>query len=213
MSTTLASLRQTYNLGSLRRADLDSDPLKQFERWFSQAVEAGLPEPNAMTLSTSTPYGKPSSRIVLLKDATSSGFSFFTNLSSRKGIEISLNPNVALHFLWIGLERQVRIEGVAVKLSDEEADAYFHSRPDGSRLGAWASDQSKPIPSRQYLDDRLIHYKGKFAQAVIPRPFEWGGFRVIPEYFEFWQGRENRLHDRFAYLKEAHAWTIERLSP
>ncbi len=213
MQPEISNLRQTYHLGSLRREQLDEDPFRQFGIWFSQAHEAGIAEPNAMVLSTSTPQGLPSSRVVLLKDVNDQGFSFYTNFKSRKGNEIDTNPHVSLLFLWLPLERQVRIEGVTHRISDAEADAYFRSRPEGSRLGAWASEQSSIIPGREVLDKRLNHFRQTWPDGNIPRPEHWGGYRVVPQRFEFWQGRDNRLHDRFLYSRNEGNWQVDRLAP
>lgn len=213
MTKKPADLRETYMLGKLRRSDLRNDPMEQFRLWFNQAVEADLPEPNAMTLSTADKSGRPSSRIVLLKDITDEGFSFYTNYNSRKALEIEQNPYVSLLFLWLGLERQVRIEGFATRTGHEEADRYFRLRPEGSRLGAWVSEQSKVIASRADLDARMEMFSKQFADGEIPRPDHWGGYVVKPSAFEFWQGRENRLHDRFLYTSENGVWRIDRLSP
>lgn len=213
MKENLSELRRSYRLGELHRKDLNANPFEQFSLWFGQALEAGLTEPNALTLSTSTRAGRPSSRIVLLKEFNDEGFSFYTNFNSRKGQEIADNPYVALLFPWIELERQVRIEGFATKTSDEEAENYFRIRPEGSRLGAWVSEQSSIIPSRKTLDERLALYQQQFADGEIPRPDHWGGYLVKPMMFEFWQGRENRLHDRFIYTRDNSTWNIERLSP
>jgi pyridoxamine 5'-phosphate oxidase len=213
MPNDLTAFRQSYHLGSLRRHQLNPDPFHQFEKWFAQAVDAVLQEPNAMILSTSTPDGIPSSRVVLLKDVNSDGFSFFTNYNSRKGREIASDPNVSLLFLWLPLERQVRIEGAAHKLTESESDAYFHSRPAGSRLGAWASEQSSIVADRKTLENRLKEFENKWTDGAIPRPNSWGGYRVKPHLFEFWQGRDNRLHDRFRYTLSQHEWIIHRLAP
>jgi pyridoxamine 5'-phosphate oxidase len=213
MNKSLAAFRENYKLGSLRRRDLLEDPFAQFELWFSQAAEAGVPEPNAMTLSTVSPEGRPSSRVVLLKEMTKEGFVFYTNQQSRKGHEISANPYASLLFFWSILEQQVRIEGDVAMVDEEEADTYFRSRPSGSRLGAWVSEQSTVIPSRAWLDERLERFSKDFDQMEIPRPPHWGGYLIKPTLFEFWQGRENRLHDRFIYLPHGDGWKIERLSP
>lgn len=213
MKHEIAKLRQAYHLGSLEREHLHDDPFSQFGHWFSYALEAGIQEPNAMVLSTCNTEGAPSSRVVLLKEFSAGGFSFFTNYQSRKGEEIAVNPNVSLLFLWLPLERQVRIEGYAEKLPETDSEAYFHSRPQGSRLGAWVSEQSRVIDGREVLDERLQHYRNQWAGTEIPRPPHWGGYRVIPLYFEFWQGRDNRLHDRFSYTPDGNIWRIHRLAP
>lgn len=192
---------------------MSPDPFDQFRLWFDKAIEAGISEPNAMVLSTVSESGKPSSRVVLLKDITDEGLAFYTNYNSRKAQEIGKNPYVSLVFLWPGLERQVRIEGRATKTGTEEADIYFRSRPGGSRLGAWVSEQSRAITSREELDKRLELVRERFAGKEIPRPEHWGGYIVKPTAFEFWQGRENRLHDRFLYRFENGGWTLNRLAP
>lgn len=214
MNLSVADLRQNYTLAGLDQNDIDPNPIAQFGVWFQQAVEAQLLEPNAMTLATATPDGKPSARIVLLKGFDERGFVFYTNYQSHKGRELTTNNWAALVFWWGELERQVRIEGRVEKVSPEESDAYFYSRPADSRLGAWASDQSQVIPTRQVLDRKLADLAEQYQEQSIPRPPHWGGFRVIPETIEFWQGRPNRLHDRLRYsLQPEGVWQIERLSP
>ena len=212
MNRAVADLRQNYTLAGIKEADTDPNPVKQFATWFEQAVSAELPEPNAMTLATATADGKPSARMVLLKDYSERGFVFYTNYNSLKGQQLSANPWAALIFWWAELERQVRIEGSVEKLSSQESDTYFHSRPWGSQLGAWVSNQSQIISSREVLDQRLEQLKAQYTKD-IPRPPHWGGFRVIPSVIEFWQGRPSRLHDRLRYRFEDGNWTRERLSP
>lgn len=210
----IADFRQEYTQKGLSRKDLHPDPFQQFERWFQQACEAKLPEPNAMTLATATTQAEPCLRTVLLKYFDQDGFVFFTNYESRKAKQIGKNPNVALLFLWLELERQVMIQGRAAKISTAESLKYFASRPRGSQLGAWCSQQSSIISSRQLLEMKLDEMKRKFAQGEIPLPSFWGGYRVVPHQLEFWQGRPNRLHDRFLYsLQTDGFWKIERLSP
>ncbi|MFP3549514.1 pyridoxamine 5'-phosphate oxidase [Paraburkholderia sp. SIMBA_049] len=211
--STLADLRKNYSLGSLDIADADPNPLRQFDVWFKQAIDAQLPEPNTMTLATVDPRGRPSARIVLIKAVDERGFVFFTNYESRKGLELAQNPHASLLFYWIELERQVRVEGAVVKTSDAESDTYFASRPVGSRIGAWASEQSKVIESRAALEAREREFIAQYGDNP-PRPPHWGGYRLIPDAIEFWQGRPSRLHDRLLYTRSGNAdWTIARLSP
>ncbi len=210
--STLADLRKNYSRGSLDIADVDPNPFRQFDAWFKQAIDAQLPEPNTMTLATVDERGRPSARIVLIKGVDERGFVFFTNYESRKGRELAQNPHASLLFYWIELERQVRIEGTVVKTSDAESDAYFASRPVGSRIGAWASEQSKVIESRALLEAREREFSAQYGENP-PRPPHWGGYRLIPEAIEFWQGRPSRLHDRMLYTRVGTDWTISRLSP
>jgi pyridoxamine 5'-phosphate oxidase len=211
---SIADLRQNYTLAGLTEADAASNPFKQFQVWFSEAVAAQLPEPNAMTLATISPGGRPSARMVLLKDFDEKGFTFYTNYGSAKGKHLSETPWAALVFWWVQLERQVRIEGRVEKVSPQESDEYFCSRPETSQLGAWASNQSQVIESREVLEKQFTQLKEKYTGQAIPRPPHWGGFRVIPDVIEFWQGRPSRLHDRLCYrLLEDGFWHIERLSP
>ena len=212
--TSLAELRKNYSLGSLDVADVDRNPFRQFDAWFAQAVDAKLPEPNTMTLATVDSRGRPSARIVLIKGVDERGFMFFTNYESRKGRELADNPHASLLFYWIELERQVRIEGTVVKASAAESDQYYESRPLGSRIGAWASEQSQAIESRTVLEAREKEISAKYGEHP-PRPPHWGGYRLIPEAIEFWQGRPSRLHDRLLYTRavEGGDWQIARLSP
>ncbi|MEQ8466770.1 pyridoxamine 5'-phosphate oxidase [Coleofasciculus sp. E1-EBD-02] len=214
MSKSIADLRQEYSLQRLNKTDAHPNPFEQFTVWFDQAVAAKLPEPNAMTLATATPDGKPSARMVLLKGYDERGFVFYTNYKSRKGQQLLANPWGAIAFWWTQLERQVRIEGQIEQVSAEESDAYFHSRPQESQLGAWASEQSQVIESREVLEQRLQQLKKEYETKTIPRPPYWGGFRLIPVAIEFWQGRPSRLHDRLLYQRTAEgSWMIQRLSP
>lgn len=212
-----AGLRREYGRSSLRRADLAADPIEQFRHWFQQAQDAALLEPNAMVLGTSD-GNRPSSRTVLLKAFDQRGFVFFTNYASRKAIEIAAHPQVSLLFPWYGLARQVAILGPATRISSAESLAYFASRPFGSQLGAWVSQQSQVISSRSLLEQKWQELKQRFREGGVPLPAAWGGFRVEPLEFEFWQGGENRLHDRFRYRRSAAEarngdWLIERLAP
>jgi pyridoxamine 5'-phosphate oxidase len=209
---SIADLRRDYARETLDEHDVAPDPFDQFARWFDEALKAELAEPNAMVLATSGRSGRPSARTVLLKGYDRGGFVFFTNYDSRKGIEVRENPHASLLFVWLELERQIRIEGVVEKTSAEESDAYYRSRPVESRLGAWASAQSRPTPDRraievEFEEARRLH--GDDPQ----RPPYWGGYRLVPDGFEFWQGRVSRLHDRIAYHREESNWLIQRLAP
>ena len=211
---SLSDLRREYALAGLKESDLDSNPFRQFDKWFQQALAASLPEPNAMTLATATLDGKPSARVVLLKGFDEQGFVFFTNYESQKGRELAANPQAALVCYWTELERQVRISGQVSRVSAEESEAYFRSRPLGSQLGAWASQQSEVVGGRKILEDRLERLTQEYQTKPVPLPPYWGGYRVAPETIEFWQGRPNRLHDRLRYtLQSGCQWLIERLSP
>lgn len=209
----IADLRREYAQSGLDRKDLTSDPLEQFARWFKQAVDSDYPDANAMSLSTVSADGKPSSRTVLLKGLDDQGFTFFTNYNSAKGQDIAANDQVALLFPWLQFERQVRICGRIQKLTPEESAEYFLSRPLGSQLGAWASEQSKTIASRQVLIDQLDEVTERFKDTAPTTPEHWGGYKVIPESIEFWQGRESRLHDRFEYRLTDGEWQLNRLQP
>jgi pyridoxamine 5'-phosphate oxidase len=212
MDVPIADLRKEYALASLDERDVDRDPLKQFERWLAQAIAAKVPEPTAMTLATVDSRGRPAARIVLLKEAGAGGFVFYTNYESRKGREMACHPHAALTFMWKELERQVRIEGTVEKVGAQESDAYFATRPLGSRIGAWASPQSEVLQSRDWLEKRWAALAKEHGDNP-PRPPHWGGYRVVPEFIEFWQGRQSRLHDRIAYTREDNTWRIQRLAP
>lgn len=209
----LQQLREDYSKHSLDESDVSSDPIEQFEKWIKEALKAEVPEPNAMTLSTVGAGNKPHSRVVLLKGIENDEFIFYTNHKSDKGAEIAQNPNVALCFLWLELERQVRIEGKAEKLSEDESEAYFKKRPYKSQIGALASNQSSVVPNRAFLEDRFKELEEIYSEGNVPKPESWGGYRVKPEVLEFWQGRRSRLHDRIKFEKVGDKWDIKRLSP
>lgn len=210
----ISQLRREYATTVLDRDNLDDDPFRQFASWLQNACDAQLPEPNAMSVATATATGAPSLRTVLLKYYDREGFVFFTNYESRKARQIAANPQVAAMFLWAELARQVVVEGRAERISTAASLKYFATRPRGSQLGAWCSPQSSVISSRQLLQQKLAEMSRKFANHEVPLPSFWGGFRVVPQRIEFWQGQENRLHDRFLYQRQADdSWTIERLAP
>jgi len=213
----LAELRWDYAAADLRREDLAGDPLRQFRLWFDEALAAGIREPNAMSLCTVGLDGGPTARTVLMKDYTAEGLRFFTNYESRKGRELEAEPRAALLFFWKEHERQVQLRGRASRLSAEESDAYFQTRPYESRIGAWASLQSEPIPDRAWLERRVAEFETRFPDTgevgCVPCPPHWGGYLFVPEEVEFWQGRPGRKHDRFVYRREGEAWAIERHSP
>lgn len=210
---SLSDARKEYSLLSLDESDLDPDPIRQFQKWFHEATLCDIPEPNAMTLATATHDGRPSARIILLRGCDERGFAFFTNYQSRKGRELEANPHAALVFHWHDLERQVRIEGRVLRVPAEESDAYYESRPIGSRLGAWASPQSAVITDRAELEERCRALEQQYPDGLVPRPEHWGGYRLVPEVIEFWQGRPSRLHDRLRYTREGSSWRIDRLGP
>ena len=209
----LAHLRLSYTKAGLLETDAHSDPFEQFRQWFGQASQAGLIEPNAMTLATADEEGNPNARTVLLKAFAPDGFVFYSNAESRKGRELSENARAALLFYWGELERQVRVSGPVQLVSEAEADAYFASRPKGHQLGAWVSDQSAPIKGREVLERKLVEVADQFESGPIPRPPYWVGYRVVAHAIEFWQGRPNRLHDRLEYIHTEEGWARRRLSP
>ena len=209
----LGALRKEYSTRGIDREDLDDDPIRQFDRWFEEARSAGLHEPNAMSLATANASGELGIRTVLLKLYDARGFVFFTNYGSRKARDIAENAHVALLFPWIPLERQVKITGRAEKIATAESLRYFQSRPRGSQIGAWVSNQSQPLTSRQMLEGTFRKMQEKFREGKVPLPDFWGGYRVVPETIEFWQGRQNRLHDRFEYRRSGEGWDVRRLMP
>lgn len=210
----LAHLRENYTKSALDISDVHADPIEQFRRWMDEAIQSQIMEPNMMTLATASAQGIPSARTMLLKGFDADGFSFFTNYSSHKGQNLDENPHAALVFLWGELERQVNIRGSVEKISREESEQYFQVRPRASQIGAWASTQSKAIPDRQWIIDREKELNASYPEGTeIPLPDFWGGYRVVPNYIEFWQGRPSRLHDRIVFQKEGESWTISRFSP
>lgn len=212
ISTDLASLRKDYALKTLEERDVDRDPMKQFGVWMVEAIHAQVPEPSAMTLATVDARGRPAARIVLLKGVDPRGFVFFTNYESRKGRDLAANPVASLTFFWKELERQVRIDGTVERVSAADSDAYYQTRPLGSRIGAWASPQSRPIESRAWLEQRWTALSAEHGPSP-KRPPHWGGYRVLPEEIEFWQGRMSRLHDRIVFTRTGSEWKISRLAP
>ncbi len=209
---SIAQLRKNYTFGQLSETEVPANPLDLFQTWFDQAVKSQCPEPNSMALATADQAGNPSARIVLLKGADQEGFTFFTNYESQKGKELAIRPQAALLFHWHELERQVRIKGIVERVSNAESDAYFHSRPAASRIGAWASPQSSEIPSREFLEEAEKQFSQQFGDKP-PRPEHWGGYRLKPVEIEFWQGRPSRLHDRIQYQLKDSQWRIARLAP
>lgn len=217
-SHSISSIRQEYLLATLSEKEVSPSPIDQFERWLNEAMKSEVLEPTAMVLSTVSAEGQPSSRVVLLKDLDSNGFVFYTNYSSKKGVELSQNARASLLFFWPELQRQVRIEGEVKRVNPEQSTNYFQSRPKGSQLGAWASPQSQVVPHREFLDERIEEMEKKFeGLEVLPRPEHWGGFSLIPNRIEFWQGRGSRMHDRIRYERTSSSvtseWKIERLAP
>ncbi|HEX6434367.1 MAG TPA: pyridoxamine 5'-phosphate oxidase [Gemmatimonadales bacterium] len=213
MPTSVADLRREYARARLDEAHVSRDPVTEFARWFEEAVKAEVQEPNAMTLASVSPEGAPSARIVLLKGFDERGFIFFTDYRSQKGTELQQNPRAALVFYWPEVERQVRITGATTPIDREESEAYFRTRPRGSRISAWVSHQSQVIASRKLLEDRVPELESMYPADDVPLPPYWGGFRVLPATVEFWQGRISRLHDRIRYTRSGKTWRIERLSP
>ncbi len=214
IDVNIADIRDGYEREGLTKKDMQGDPVAQFDRWMAEAVAAGINQPNALTLATASKAGRPSARIVLLKEVSDDGFVFFTNYEGRKGQELKENPYAAMVFLWPSLSRQVRVNGIVSRVDGGVSDAYYATRPKGSQLGAWASPQSNVVENRQYLENALQEVEQKFADVDPPRPPHWGGYCLKPEVIEFWQGRPNRLHDRLRYSASAdNAWVIERLAP
>ena len=213
LDATLAALRQEYARAGLAEGDVAAAPLVQLERWLAEAIAAGVQEANAATLATASRDGAPDARIVLLKGIDPRGVTFFTNYESAKGAELAANPRACIVLFWRELERQARLTGDVERLTSEESDAYFHSRPRGSQLGAWASRQSSVVPSRDALDAKLAELAARFGDGAIPRPDYWGGYRLVPTSLELWQGRPNRMHDRLRYRRDGEGWVVERLSP
>lgn len=213
MNQDISSLRRVFDQKGLRKEELQSNPFDQFHLWFEEAVKAEPFDPNAMTLSTVSPENRPASRIVLLKGIDSRGFIFYTNYQSEKGMHLAGNPHASVVFWWGQNQRQVRIDGVVERISPQQSDEYFASRPKDSQLGAWISKQSAVIPDRDWLSQRCDQFTEQFGDDTIPRPPHWGGYRIVPDLFEFWQGQPSRLHDRFRYIIKDGRWVTERLAP
>ncbi|MFD2515724.1 pyridoxamine 5'-phosphate oxidase [Pontibacter locisalis] len=214
LTHNIADIRKNYSRQALTEDSVLQDPIQQFQVWLQEAITAEAEEPTAFVLSTASKEGQPSARVVLLKDVANGGFTFFTNYDSRKGRELAQNPLASITFFWASLERQVRIDGSVEKIPPQLSEAYFHSRPKGSQIGAWASPQSQEIESRKVLEESDSYYISKFADAeLVPRPEHWGGYKLIPAKIEFWQGRPNRLHDRIVYERADDAWKLKRLAP
>lgn len=213
MNPSIAGIRKDYTAQTLLESEAEADPVKQFRKWWAEALASQIPEPNAMTLATASADGLPSARIVLLKDFSEEGFVFYTNYDSYKGVQLKENPKACLVFHWKELERQVRIVGLVQKAAAAESDAYYQSRPLGSRVGAWASPQSRVIKNREWLDEEYKSRAEEFSNSETPRPSNWGGYVVKPVVIEFWQGRKSRLHDRLQYTLEEGTWKRERLAP
>ena len=211
--TDLYNFRKDYKLDSLSKEEVDKNPISQFKKWMNEAISFKITEPNVMTLATSTPDGIPSARVLLLKSFNNDGFVFYTNYESRKADDLAKNPHACIVFDWHLMERQVRIEGVAKKVSSEESDKYFNERPEGSQMGAWISPQSTFIDDREELENRRVKIESMFKDKLITRPPNWGGYVLKPHTIEFWQGRENRLHDRLIYIKADEEWILRRLAP
>ncbi|RPH28765.1 MAG: pyridoxamine 5'-phosphate oxidase [Bacteroidales bacterium] len=209
----ISSIRKDYTLRQLDESEVDESPIVQFGAWFDDALKAEVAEPNAMVLATTTTDGRPSARVVLLKGFDEKGFSFFTNYQSRKAAQLEQNPFAALVFFWPELERQIRIEGLVSKVSEQESDEYFNTRPEGSRLGAWVSPQSQVIHGRNFLESLKVVFDSQFGGKTITRPKNWGGYRLVPTLIEFWQGRPSRLHDRIQYTLVENKWNVVRLAP
>jgi len=213
MKKNIQEIRREYQLKSLNESEIDPDPISQFDKWLEEALQAEVWEPTAMSLATVSPEGKPSARMVLLKQANEKGFVFYTNYNSRKGENLAGNPYAAVVFYWPELERQVRVEGITEKVSKEESDSYFNSRPEGSRVGAIVSPQSSEIPGREFLEELFDNYQKMSKGKPLIRPENWGGYRIIPDRIEFWQGRASRLHDLFEFIRNDLMWKIRRLAP